>query len=69
MVNYLRFFKIVVEDKHASNLRNTFNDHLQLNTLSLCGFYEVSDIIFPMVLAMSQVGGAIFDSFCNINPI
>ena len=66
MVNYIWFF-IVVEDKRASNLRNAFN--MKLNALSLCGFYEVSDTFFPMVLAMSQVGGAIFDSLRNISLI
>ena len=67
MVNYIQFF-IVAENKRASNLTNTF-DHLKLNALSLCGFYEVSDTFFPMVLAMSQVGGAIFDSLHNISSI
>ena len=34
-------------------------------------FNEVSDTFFPMVLAMSQIGGAIFefDSLRNISPI
>ena len=32
-------------------------------------FNEVSDTFFPMVLAMSQIGGTIFDSLRNISPI